>query len=234
MQLSSPQHHAAQFGPRHRSAAAAAPRRALVRARASATSSQVESVKRELLEVVSRTGRGVSTSPADLRLIQEAVAELRRAGADSETTDPSQSGTWELLWTSEKETLFILERAPLFGTQTGAVYQVIDTTTSGSGSPSSPSSSGGGGSGFLQNVITFPPEGAFIVDSSLAVAGRQRVEFGFTAAKLKLPGGRALGLPPFGKGWFDNLYLDGELRVSYDSRGDTLITRRAGPPRRFT
>lgn len=33
---------------------------------------------------------------------------------------------------------------------------------------------------------------------------------------------------------FDNLYLDEELRVSYDSRGDTLITRRAGPPRRFT
>ncbi|GLI63932.1 hypothetical protein VaNZ11_007073 [Volvox africanus] len=196
--------------------------RSLVRARARYIS-QVDSVKQELLEVVSRTGRGVSTSPADLRSIQNAVAELRRAGEGTETTGKEQTGIWELVWTSEKETLFILERAPLFGTKAGAVYQVIDTD----------SSSNGGSSSYLQNVITFPPEGAFIVDSSLTVAGRQRVEFGFTGAKLKLPGGTTLGLPPFGKGWFDNLYLDGDLRVSYDSRGDTLITRRVGPPRRF-
>ncbi len=55
--------------------------------------------------------------------------------------------------------------------------------------------------GYLQNVITFPPEGSFIVDSSLAVEGPQRVAFSFNAAGLKLPGGRKLGLPPFGKGW---------------------------------
>ncbi|GIL71736.1 hypothetical protein Vretimale_828 [Volvox reticuliferus] len=200
--------------------------RRLARARAR-YKSQVESVKQELLEVVSRTDRGVSTSPADLRAIQSAVAELRRAGEGTETTGKEQTGTWELVWTSEKETIFILERAPLFGTKAGAVYQVIDTGSSSGGS-------NGGSDSYLQNVITFPPEGAFIVDSSLTVAGRQRVEFGFTAAKLKLPGGKALGLPPFGKGWFDNLYLDGDLRVSYDSRGDTLITRRVGPPRRFT
>ncbi|GIL45968.1 hypothetical protein Vafri_3079 [Volvox africanus] len=198
--------------------------RVLVRARARYIS-QVDSIKQELLEVVSRTGRGVSTSPADLRSIQNAVAELRRAGEGTETTGKDQTGTWELLWTSEKETIFILERAPLFGTKAGAVYQVIDAGSS--------SSINGGSSSYLQNVITFPPEGAFIVDSSLTVAGRQRVEFGFTAAKLKLPGGTTFGLPPFGKGWFDNLYLDGDLRVSYDSRGDTLITRRVGPPRRF-
>ncbi|EFJ52574.1 hypothetical protein VOLCADRAFT_86811 [Volvox carteri f. nagariensis] len=197
-------------------------RRALVQAHAS-TTSQVDSIKQELLGVVSRTSRGVSTGPADLSLIQDAVAQLRRAGEGLETTGPAQSGTWELVWTSEKETLFILERAPLFGTQAGAVYQVIDTGKSSSSQGS-----------YLQNVITFPPEGAFIVDSSLMVAGRQRVEFSFTAAKLKLPGGRALGLPPFGKGWFDNLYLDSDLRVSYDSRGDTLITRRVGAPHRFT
>ncbi|GFH07073.1 PAP_fibrillin domain-containing protein, partial [Haematococcus lacustris] len=55
--------------------------------------------------------------------------------------------------------------------------------------------------GLLQNVITFPPEGAFIVDSDISLAGPQRVQFRFRAAKLKLPGGKALGLPPFGKGW---------------------------------
>ncbi|KAG2425817.1 hypothetical protein HXX76_013442 [Chlamydomonas incerta] len=186
-------------------------------ARAQASKANVATVKGGLLSLVGNTSRGVSTSPSDLKAIQEAVAELKAAGAGATTTGPQQSGTWELLWTSEKETLFILERAPLFGTKAGDVYQVIDI-----------------GGGYLQNVITFPPEGSFIVDSSLAAEGPQRVAFSFNAATLKLPGGRKLGLPPFGKGWFDNLYLDEDLRVSYDSRGDTLITRRAGPPRRFT
>ncbi|KXZ51695.1 hypothetical protein GPECTOR_11g145 [Gonium pectorale] len=100
-----------------------------------------------------------------------------------------------MLWPyyAVSETLFILERSPLFGTQAGGVYQVICMEGS--------NGTGGSSEGFLQNVITFPPEGAFIVDSSLAVAGGQRMDFSFTAAKLKLPGGKALGLPPFGKGW---------------------------------
>jgi hypothetical protein len=54
--------------------------------------------------------------------------------------------------------------------------------------------------GWLQNVITFPPEGAFIVDSGIQVEGPQRTAFKFRAATLQLPG-RALRLPPFGQGW---------------------------------
>lgn len=92
-----------------------------------------------------------------------------------------------------------MQRASLFGTEAGPIYQVIDTGGSSSGSSSSSSDSS---SSYLQNVITFPPDGAFIVDSSLEVAGRQRVDFRFTAAKLKLPNNKALGLPPFGKGWW--------------------------------
>ena len=52
----------------------------------------------------------------------------------------------------------------------------------------------------LQNVITFPPDGAFIVDSSIAVEGPQRVAFKFQSATLKLPS-RSIKLPPFGQGW---------------------------------
>ena len=54
--------------------------------------------------------------------------------------------------------------------------------------------------GLLQNVITFPPEGAFVVDSNIAIAGPQRVDFQFSGAKLKLPS-RDFGVPPVGKGW---------------------------------
>lgn len=119
-------------------------------------------------------------------------------------------------------------------------------------------------------MITFPPEGAFIVDSSVAVEGDQRIGFKFTSAKLKLPG-RDVKLPPFGQvrgrplrpacaqhtharahsggtishctrrnpsprpqGWFDTVYIDDRIRVAQDSRGDTLVVERDGPPRIFT
>lgn len=54
--------------------------------------------------------------------------------------------------------------------------------------------------GLLNNVITFPPDGAFIVDSSLDVAGDQRTTFKFRGAQLKLSK-RSISLPPFGQGW---------------------------------
>jgi hypothetical protein len=86
--------------------------------------------------------------------------------------------------------------------------------------------------GTLQNVITFPPSGAFVVSSAISIAGPQRTEFQFTAATLKLQD-RDIALPPFGKGWFDTVYADNEIRVAQDSRGDTLVVARDGPPRRF-
>ncbi len=54
--------------------------------------------------------------------------------------------------------------------------------------------------GILNNVITFPPEGYFVVDSSLSREGSQRLNFKFNAAKLKLPK-RSIPFPPLGKGW---------------------------------
>jgi PAP_fibrillin len=59
-----------------------------------------------------------------------------------------------------QETLFILNRASLFGTETGEVYQIIDADNA-----------------WLQNVITFPPKGAFIVNSSIDAEGDQRMNF---------------------------------------------------------
>jgi len=136
-------------------------------------------------------------------------------GTEQVTTDASLSATWKLLWTTEKETLFIVEKAGLFGTEAGEVYQVIDV-----------------GNESLQNVITFPPDGAFIVSSGIKVVGPQRVDFKFNSAKLKLPK-RDIPFPPFGQGWFESVYLDDKIRVAKDVRGDTLIVARDGPPRLF-
>jgi hypothetical protein len=34
-----------------------------------------------------------------------------------------------------------------------------------------------------------------------------------SAPQLKLPNNKALPLPPFGQGWFDNIYVDDEVSV---------------------
>lgn len=118
--------------------------------------------------------------------------------------------------THAQETLWIVKNAPLFGTRAGDVYQVIDT-----------------GAGTLQNVITFPPDGAFIVDSTISVQSAQRMGFKFSAATLKLRS-RNVRLPPVGAGWFESVYCDDVLRVAKDVRGDTLVVLRDGEPRTFS
>lgn len=130
-------------------------------------------------------------------------------GQDTVTTGDSLSATWRLLWTTEKEQLFIIEKAPLFGTQAGDVLQVIDVEKR-----------------VLNNVITFPPSGVFFVRSTIEIASSKRVNFRFTSAVLR---GKdwEFPLPPFGQGWFESVYLDDEIRVVKDIRGDYLVVDRA-------
>lgn len=161
--------------------------------------------------------QGLDTPTQLQQQILGVVAQLKDAHKGLATTDRKLlSATWKLLWTTEKETLFIMKQAPVFGTKAGDVYQVIDVDA-----------------GRLQNVITFPPSGAFIVDSSINVEGPQRVSFKFTGAKLKTAS-RDFKVPPFGQGWFDTVYCDGTIRVAQDIRGDTLVVVNDGPPRVFS
>jgi len=171
-------------------------------------------LKAALRAIGERSQRGAAGAPGDRAEVEALVDELAALGEGRATTTPAAlSARWRLVWTSEQETLFIINIARFFGTSAGDVYQIVDIDA-----------------GSLQNVITFPPEGAFVVESTAAAEGPQRTAFGFTGAALVLPGGRELRLPPVGKGWFDTLYSDGELRVARDSRGDTLIVERDGPP----
>ncbi len=85
--------------------------------------------------------------------------------------------------------------------------------------------------GTLANVIAFGDAGAaFVVDARIEVQTAQRVGFRFAGAALRRPPAAPLALPPFGQGWFDNLYVDETLRVARDSRGDTLVVERAAQP----
>ena len=127
----------------------------------------------------------------------------------------SISATWKLTWTSERETLFLLRYGIPFVGSAGESYQVIDAEK-----------------GTLSNVIEFGDKGAaFVVDSKIfGDSMPQRVDFRFTKATLRrAPPASPITLPPFGAGYFENLYVDDTLRVARDSRGDTLVVERAAP-----
>lgn len=123
------------------------------------------SPKSRLLSLIADQDRGLKTQrdPVALSSIIAAIDDMAALGRDMVTTDGSLlSATWRLLWTTEKEQLFIIENARRFGTAAGDVLQVIDVDR-----------------GVLNNVITFPPDGVFFVRSTIEIASKQRVNFRF-------------------------------------------------------
>ncbi|KAK4592889.1 hypothetical protein RGQ29_017156 [Quercus rubra] len=152
----------------------------------SSLTAQSQSAKRHLLSLISDQDRGLKTQrdPPKRASIVEAIDALAVLGRDTVTTGGSLSATWRMLWTTEKEQLFIVENARLFGTAAGDVLQVIDVENK-----------------TLNNVITFPPHGVFFVRSVIEIASPQRVNFRFTSAVLRGKNWE-FPLPPFGQGWF--------------------------------
>ncbi|KAJ7962089.1 Plastid lipid-associated protein [Quillaja saponaria] len=177
----------------------------------SSLSTQSKSAKRDLLNLIADEDRGLKTQKDSEKRnsIVKAIDAMAVLGAGTVTTGDTLSATWRLLWTTEKEQLFIIEKAFLFGTQAGDVLQVIDVEKK-----------------TLNNVITFPPDGVFFVRSNIEIASLQRVNFRFASAVLRGKNWE-IPLPPFGQGWFETVYLDDEIRVVKDIRGDYLVVDRA-------
>ena len=84
------------------------------------------------------------------------------------------------------------------------------------------------------NVIPFRKGGSLSVVGSVDLPSlssadveecgdRIRTEFEFTSATLDLAKWGTYNFPPVGKGWFDTIYLDEDLRVDVNSRNDILI-----------
>ncbi|XP_029129036.1 probable plastid-lipid-associated protein 11, chloroplastic isoform X2 [Cajanus cajan] len=150
----------------------------------SSVTAQSRSAREHLLALIADQDRGLRTQsdPAKRAAIVETIDAMAAARRGSVTTGDALSATWRLLWTTEKEQLFIIEKAPLFGTRAGDVLQVIDVRER-----------------TLNNVITFPPDGVFFVRSGIEVASPQRVNFRFTSAVLRGKNWE-IPLPPFGQG----------------------------------
>ncbi|CAA0841429.1 Probable plastid-lipid-associated protein 11 [Striga hermonthica] len=72
--------------------------------------------KRHLLRLIADQDRSLKTQSETQRLSQivEAVDSLAATSRGSVNTRESLSDTWRMLWTTEKEKLFIVKNAPVF------------------------------------------------------------------------------------------------------------------------
>jgi len=150
---------------------------------------------------IGSTRRGEIESMIDKLLLLEEENESKKT---KNTDDSRLSARWKLLWTSEQETLFLLEKF-----NNSNAYQTIDVRAK-----------------TLSNTVEFAGGNTFLVESEIEIADERKVEFKFVSAGLKFSNGFTLPVPPVGKGWFDNVYVSDEYRVARDSRGDTLIVER--------
>ena len=76
----------------------------------------------------------------------------------------------------------------------------------------------------MENLIPFKKGGSFGVKGKITPDDdiAQRTNFEFESATIDLQWFK-FTIPPVGKGWFDTIYLDEDLRVDVNSRDDILI-----------
>ena len=163
----------------------------------------------EVCEGLERGARGDAEAKARVAAAMEELAEL------NPTPDPASSpllqGTWDVVWTTEAELLLLTDKG-FFGLPCLGTSQTIGPADTATGLS-------------LTNSIDF--DGGFLrVGSSCApepTGGRVNFAFENCAARwrsLEVP------LPPVGSGWFEVLYLDADLRLCRDLRGDLQVCRR--------
>jgi len=181
---------------------------------------QRKALKAEVLELASEARGGVDPLPParQSRLDQLVTSELPRLNPTTEPArSPLFSGEWECRWTTESELNFAVDRG-LLGLPWTRTYQSIDIA-----------------GGCLTNVIEFGVDGALAVGASIRpddeTADGSRFIFSFNECSVRWRG-LQVQLPPVGRGWGELLYLDEEMRIQRDIRGDLLVATKAAsvPP----
>jgi hypothetical protein len=162
-----------------------------------------------LIALAETTKRGlISSSNAE---IMQLVDDIESQNVEQSFQKKQVNGEWELLWTTEKETLFFAKNG-LFGKPVSRIAQTIDLDAQ-----------------FINNLILFEGEREFSVLGSLNMSAEKKegrkLDFSFESATLKIPP-LSLKLPPVGKGWFENVFVNDQYRLSKDIRGDYLISKR--------
>jgi len=166
-------------------------------------------LKSDLLELCS-SGKPNEIDRKEVEIITEELAQIRPF--DNTASSPSLQKEWILKWTTEKEVNIFSE-----WNISGEVTQTIQNGDE------------------LISIIPFKKGGGLTVEGVLSVdesddgdgdgdgdSSGIRTNFEFSSATLDLNFVK-LTVPPIGKGWFDTIYLDEELRVDVNSRNDILI-----------
>ena len=162
-------------------------------------------LKEQLLQLCRNTEENPSRD--EIQLLLNQLAPL--SPIQSTATSSVLQNQWMLEWTTEKEINFFLQQG---FTSPGSIYQSICENE------------------VLENKIPFTRGGFLSVEGQLSrptndadSLKQQRTNFYFTRATLDLAKWGTYSLPPLGKGWFDTIYLDDELRIDVNSRDDILI-----------
>lgn len=153
-----------------------------------------ETLKKSLLDVC-------KIADVDRSNVESIIEELRAVQPfEGTATSPLLQREWLLTWTTEKE-INVFSDWNISG-------DITQTITSDS----------------LENLIPFKKGGSFGVKGKIAPNDdiAQRTNFEFESATIDLQWFK-FTIPPVGKGWFDTLYLDEDLRVDVNSRNDILI-----------
>ncbi|KAL7564829.1 hypothetical protein ACA910_021085 [Epithemia clementina (nom. ined.)] len=136
------------------------------------------------------------------QLVEETIQELAKFSVAPEaSTSPLLKREWKLVWTTEKEINFFIER----GWSDGITQTLSEEN--------------------LQNMIPFKRGGGFGVSGFIRPdeSNPLRTQFKFQTATLDLGKFGSYSVPPVGEGWFDTVYLDDDLRVDLNSRNDILV-----------
>ncbi|EOD32750.1 hypothetical protein EMIHUDRAFT_471624 [Emiliania huxleyi CCMP1516] len=177
------------------------------------------SLKAEIRSLAASSRGGVL--PFDAAQQQRFDAALAELSALNPTPEPARSplfsGTWECVWTTESELNFAVDKG-LLGLPWRRTYQTIDVPRGALTTPST-----------LTNVIEFEEGGFLRVGSTISPDAErgERFSFSFDSCAVRWRS-LELPLPPVGRGWGELLYLDDELRVQRDVRGDLLVATRVG------
>lgn len=169
-------------------------------------SAALRTIKAELLELAEASSGGVKEENNER--IAELIVLLENLNTSpTPVFDAKLNGVWELVWTTEKEVLFAKSKGLFLDGPCVGVTQTIDLD-----------------GGRLENRIYFEGGGALSVSSTLTPdADGKGFQFSFDACSLKWRQGPEVPLPPVGKGAAKVTFLDNDIRVQRDSRGDTLV-----------
>ncbi|KAA8498463.1 hypothetical protein FVE85_6048 [Porphyridium purpureum] len=195
--------------------------------------SGVDQLRDGLLELGRRTARGVDVSRTDTQMLDEMVRNLLELqsrsigqGEDDVGAAPDEAfvGRWDLKMSTETELVRLMRGSwPLAPAQ--AVYQDVESVPT----IEAPRAK-------LTNVVGYGANRSLRVSAQYSAERTPgsvhgwRCPFVFESTTIALGAGRSLSLPfAIGRGYFDVLYMDAQMRVDRDKNGWINVYTYAGP-----